>query len=858
MFRHLHSIGIALVCLAGSVFSQMPLHYIYSRAVREGYTLQTKVDSLSIDTRVNSGLAISRYAMVIVPGEYKNNRDKSIEEVDPRSLDSIEITLSFQLPSDFVADSMWLWIDGEPVPAQIQDRALASQQYRQIVGVRRDPALLETWGRGSYNLRIFPTSSLKSRKIMIEFHHTFDDDSTAGATTLMTACIPVTYDSLYSRHYYGFQSFDKTIGTVTAAFSADDRTEYTVDLPGVGNGTFSNGKPLTLSAEKVCKLGVGMITAEDPSSTKELLWVGHDPVAKSTVAGLAATLSDETMRFENEPDTRIVIIDMHSEKWDWNEYYKKRAEQLGYTYTSYSGYETVDIMARAKKSAVLALQQYLKPGQKFNVLIGGESVLSVFDAPVEVSDANLEKAMLAVVAATPSAASSTGALVESAIAQSPKGIAILVTDLFQPFNYQQRVDNKYEITASGAAYNDMMTALAATLKKSSLTLFTVDDNYELYRIALESGGYRLSGILNRYNIAFHYEIIDGRRVSIPDLPPLFGSRNSSGIRNLTVTADGLDDMVYTVDGYYNGVIYYSRTVMGGDVMEEMAVDAASTPVTLGKLVLPTTYYTTGDVFVRVAGKIAVEKTDCPVKVKIRGKNGGLWFTYDIDAAGFYPPATSMYRPYESAQWAFRSAEQLAFDNSVDNAGTIEKIGREYHIVTRQTSLLALEPDMELWVDSTWQQEEQNNVARSGSAEGAVLADASAEYAAEGGAPASTSASGSGVDLDGISLDDILRKQGMAVIADVKALQRKFSLTAHGAMVRITLPFDRPADPVLIRLFDLKGRIVAVRKLMPDEITRASFEWNMAGIRGGLSRGMYTVQVTSGALDKIVRITLTGK
>ena len=141
--------GTALMTLlfATIAFGQMQLSRIYSRAVREGYGLQTYVDSLLVDTRVNSGLATTRFTMVLTPGTYDyyySVKDTVIQATEPMSFDSIEMTMGFQLPSDFVADSMWLWIDGKPVAAQIQDRALASQQYQQIVGVRRDPALLET------------------------------------------------------------------------------------------------------------------------------------------------------------------------------------------------------------------------------------------------------------------------------------------------------------------------------------------------------------------------------------------------------------------------------------------------------------------------------------------------------------------------------------------------------------------------------------------------------------------------------------------------------------------------------------------------------------------------------------------
>jgi hypothetical protein len=102
----------------------MLLHNVNSRGVQDGYTVQTSIDSLLIATRMNSGVAISRYTPVMTPSALDETKvTRGVGGI----MDSIEMIMSFQLPSDFVADSMWLWVGGEAVPASIQDRALASQ-----------------------------------------------------------------------------------------------------------------------------------------------------------------------------------------------------------------------------------------------------------------------------------------------------------------------------------------------------------------------------------------------------------------------------------------------------------------------------------------------------------------------------------------------------------------------------------------------------------------------------------------------------------------------------------------------------------------------------------------------------------
>src|SRR5947207_615059 len=83
----------------------------------------------------------------------------------------------------------------------------------------RHHALLETWGYGSYNLRIFPNRSGQARKIEIEIVQGMENDGDAFKSAL-----PIMH-SLTKIPYYGGTAVDydklpnKTIGSVTLSIS---------------------------------------------------------------------------------------------------------------------------------------------------------------------------------------------------------------------------------------------------------------------------------------------------------------------------------------------------------------------------------------------------------------------------------------------------------------------------------------------------------------------------------------------------------------------------------------------------------------------------------------------------------------
>jgi Ca-activated chloride channel homolog len=81
----------------------------------------------------------------------------------------VEGTYLFPIPKDAVVTSFTLWVNGEPVDAQILDAQQARRTYEEIVNSLRDPALLEYVDQGAVQARIFPIPSKGERRIELEY-----------------------------------------------------------------------------------------------------------------------------------------------------------------------------------------------------------------------------------------------------------------------------------------------------------------------------------------------------------------------------------------------------------------------------------------------------------------------------------------------------------------------------------------------------------------------------------------------------------------------------------------------------------------------------------------------------------------
>jgi hypothetical protein len=881
------SLAIAALCVP--VFSQMNLNYFYSRGVSSGKGTCTRMDTVLIDTKVGSGVATTMLTLTMTPDLYKqctyysNITDSVVtwvaaNKVDSvisltgynsktesnqngiagyrlvtytysygykcpgtgESIDSIEINAGFSLPSDFVVKNLYLWVNGERQTGYIQDRALASQQYTQIVGKRRDPAILEFWGNGQYNLRIFPTKSLVSRKVAIEFQHTFNDDS----LDLITASLPFQYDS--ANVAYAYSSDSKfPIHYLQISASATDARTYDLDLPGLtGPMNFSANAPLVLQRVNFGKLGVGSIESHDPSGAKEFLWAAPDKDKKATV-GFSTMLSKSAVTLDPEPDIRVIVLDIQNETWNQNEFYSKQY-QYAYpwiTYSAYDGYKTIDVMLRAKKSAILCLQEYVAQNQKFNVVLtqaAGQKPVTIFESPVSPTEENLNKAFDAIVAAKVSASTSEDALHE-AIAQAPKGIVIFISDLFQPYNYGKYEDNtysKYIVSEAGQQYDSLMARMSRAVSASSGWFFTIGDEYKLTQIANTSGGYNLASL--RWDSYYYRRILyssDGQQETALQLPPLFGSYYyGQPITGLKVIASSeVEECVFTTDGYG---YYYGYDVMSaraGGIMLDKKKALSKTSL----LVSPYRYYGDSTMF-RLAAKLTSIPYSGTIDFTITGKMGGLGFSKKISADAS-TIAGSFNGQEHYGLWAFRKTEQLGMTNWSLNADSIRWLGQDHHIITRQTSLLALEPGMEIWKDTI----NPSNPSTTDNKAGGASMDIAG--------PSTRMADANSVsgNIDGISLQELIAKRAPVIDTKVTLKNADVAMSFSRSALNISIPQSKSGPELAVSLYSVQGRLIMTKRITTRQGVAGAFMVRFGTKMAG--KGLYIVKAKIGPVEKVLSV-----
>ncbi|MEM7347752.1 MAG: VIT domain-containing protein, partial [Chloroflexota bacterium] len=90
---------------------------------------------------------------------------------------AMEGTYLFPLPEGATINRFAMWIDGEPVEAQLYTKEEARQIYNAIVRKRLDPALLEYVGRDLFQASIFPIEPGDTRRIVIEYNQILTIDN---------------------------------------------------------------------------------------------------------------------------------------------------------------------------------------------------------------------------------------------------------------------------------------------------------------------------------------------------------------------------------------------------------------------------------------------------------------------------------------------------------------------------------------------------------------------------------------------------------------------------------------------------------------------------------------------------------
>ena len=219
----------------------------------------------------------------------------------------------------------------------------------------------------------------------------------------------------------------------------------------------------------------------------------------------------------------------------------------------------------------------------------------------------------------------------------------------------------------------------------------------------------------------------------------------------------------------------------------------------------------------------------------------------MDLSIDYSPIVSSFRPQVDKQWAFRKSEHLAGLDWQSNADSIKALGLKYHIVTRQTSLLALEPGMTLWQDTLWLQ--QNNGTVSNSMSGAPVATDAASVMLGAAPQGSYSGSGSGLNVDSYSLEQLAGALAVGG-SGIRAAKNDVAATLRGRTLQVTMPSVAPSERVAIRLFDARGRQILSKVVIGKDLAGGTLDLSMSST---LARGFYTLRVTSGATSTVLRV-----
>ena len=84
-------------------------------------------------------------------------------------MDSIEAIYVFPLPEGATFTNFTLYVDGEPMEAEVLDADSARNYYESIVRQHLDPALLEYIGTNSFRARIWPVRAHGERRLQISY-----------------------------------------------------------------------------------------------------------------------------------------------------------------------------------------------------------------------------------------------------------------------------------------------------------------------------------------------------------------------------------------------------------------------------------------------------------------------------------------------------------------------------------------------------------------------------------------------------------------------------------------------------------------------------------------------------------------
>lgn len=788
MSRILRNSAIGLMGAAALCLGQWNVNQLYANTVKQGTawgSVRMKLDTLDLDVTVSGGLIRTKATMSWTPEKLStvvwrwvpdcSTQLKMADTVtvcaghsEPDTIrdvvaDSLEMSSGFQLPFDAAATGLWLWVGDQKQTAYVMDRWLAQQQYSQIVGARRDPVLLETWGNGSYNIRLFPLKSGETRKMQIEIVQAMKEG----------LALPIVSRKGYRSYDYAKGVYvDDTglAGMVRLAVRSDANTNTTLDLGALGRIPVVVGTSLHSwnSPDSV----VMTVSGKQPE-----VWTAIRD-GKGAFGG-NPTFKGTDLRFETEPLSRLIVLD------------------------------ATDSLERVRKLALLSLLKYGKAPNKANLAwFDGKNLQKLWsDAKSIDSGSTALDALDFLKSWTPSVQADAKRVLREVVKSDTGAVVVLVSTSPYPvieWNCNYNGVDSAQLAAYYAcsdAYNERWngvreswTALGQEMLGAKQTLFGWWNDWYIQNAASATGGFSFGSILYPWN----YWRWTGDSIFAPAMygPNRHGYREAP--QNLKLEIDGVqvDSLAYLFQqtnsywywGWGGGLI---RPLISRNV-DMVAIRKAEVA---GRSAASIEYVNSYDdslplVFVARYAKGGV------AHLKVSGTWGGLRFQGARSVVVPEPSGTE----WGSRVWAGEYANMLQpniwSDTSVQ--GAVRAIGKGYGIVTPATSFLALEPGVKP-LDSLAGTADGTSDAKVGSASYSSVRNVSSNSDMVLVSP-------EGSALDATSLEDLFAGR----IASVKksVVQPEVGLRIRtGAMVDLEV-LGHEEGLAKVRILDPKGREIA--------------------------------------------------
>lgn len=787
MSRTLRNSAVGLIGAAALCFGQWDVNQLWANTVKQGTAwgqVHLALDTLDLEVTVSGGLIRTKATMSWTPdllstvtSRWVSDCSVQLKMLDTLTVcggfsvqdtirnevaDSLEMRSYLQLPFDAAATGLWLWVGDQKQTAYVMDRWKAREQYNQIVGARRDPVLLETWGNGSYNINLFPMKSGETRKMQIEIVQAMKE----GLALPIVARKYQSYD--YIKRAYVDDA--ARAGFVRLAVRSDVNTNTTLDLGALGRIPVVAGTSLHSwnSPDSV----VMTVSGKQPE-----VWTAVRD-GKGAFGG-NPTFKGADLRFESEPMDRLIVLD------------------------------ATDSLERVRKLALLSLLKYGKAPYKTNLAwFDGKSIQKLWSESKSIDSGSTALEALAFLKDWKPYVKADAKQVLGEVVKSDTGsvVVLISTSLsptrdwncFYPGGPQDAALLAAYNTCSDAYYkhlndyNQTWLDLGKAMSGAGQTLFGWWNDYYVSNAASSTGGFSFGSVLYPWN----YWRWTGDSIYAPAMygPNRRGYHEAP--ENLKLEIDGIkiDSLAYlfqqTNSYWYWG---WARPMFrGGGTMDMIAIRKAPVAARSSNSI---EYVSSYDDSLPLVFAARYAKGGA-AQLKVSGTWGGLRFQGMRSVVVPDPSGTE----WGTRVWAGEYANMLQPDIWSDTSvqGSVRAIGKGYGIVTPATSFLALEPGMKP-LDSLAGTANGTSDAKVGSASYSSVRSVSDNSEM-------VLASPEGSALDATSLEDLIAGR-------ISSVKKSAGLPEVGLKIRTGAMVDlevlgHEEGLAKVRILDLKGREVA--------------------------------------------------